>query len=347
MEAFMPDFHPDGVPKKGAAPRADKSRLKDMCDPAHPMGPYHLINTHLVITKIHEKHERNPNQAERWRLRGGDSFLLSPRYCGSKATGWCRTEDFMSGFLSLAAAMAISGAAVNPDAANAGVGPQRSTSFALLMALLNIRLGYWTPNPNDPKRNSFPNHFRPGLSTYIDRLTRHSHFLELTDGGNFENLGVYELLRRRVRTILVCDVTADPGYVFSDLQNLLSRAEADFRIAIEFISPPPPLSLIMPVPVAGRYPAGVPLSQQPFVKAKITYCTPPAGMAFYLKPAIFSSLRLHILGFKGTFPDFPDDPTADEFFSEARFEAYRELGFISTEQMLADLEMGGISIFYG
>ena len=61
------------------------------------------------------------------------------------------------------------------------------------------------------------------ISGVLDRTWQNGRFLEITDGGNFENLGVYELLRRHVRTIVVCDATADPKSAFADLQNLLSR----------------------------------------------------------------------------------------------------------------------------
>jgi hypothetical protein len=43
-----------------------------------------------------------------------------------------------------------------------------------------------------------------------------------------------------------------------------------------------------------------------------------------------------LLGYKGANPDFPDDSTVNQFFDEARFEAYRQLGFACTEQMLKD-----------
>ena len=83
-----------------------------------------------------------------------------------------------------------------------------------------------------------PNHFNAGLAGVLDCTSQNGRFLEITDGGDFENLGVYELLRRGVPTILVCDATADPQTAFADLQNLLSRAEADFGVTITFTPPP-------------------------------------------------------------------------------------------------------------
>lgn len=233
--------------------------------------------------------------------------------------------------------MAASGAAVNPDAASSGVGPQRNAVFAMLMALLNIRLGVWLPNPtrySNKLHASAPNHFNAGLAGVLDRTSQTARFLEITDGGNFENLGVYELLRRCVKTIVVCDATADPKSSFADLQNLLSRAEADFGVTIAFT--PPPLGPLMPSVADARFPLGVAFASQPFVVGDIRYPNGVAGKLYYIKPAVFAGLRVHVLGFKGAFPAFPDDSTVDQFFDEARFEAYRELGFACVDKMLAE-----------
>lgn len=338
MEAFMPDVDGQGRPHGKDASKANTEYLCNMCRAAK--GPYHLINAHLVLTKT-DKKGVSRGMAGRWRIRGGDSFVFAPRFSGGNAAGWHDSAANKAlSKISLATAMAVSGAAVNPDAASSGVGPQRNRLFATLMALLNIRLGYWLPNPNrfsGRAHASAPNHFNPGLVGVIDRLSPTGKFLEITDGGNFENLGVYELLRRKVRTILVCDATADPESAFADFQNLLSRAEADFGVTVTVT--PPPLASLMPKPARGRFPLGVPFATEPFVVGEIRYDDGCCGELYYIKPAIFAGLRLHVLGFKGAFPAFPDDTTLDQFFDEARFEAYRELGFACVDRMLADVNI--------
>jgi hypothetical protein len=134
---------------------------------------------------------------------------------------------------------------------------------------------------------------------------------------------------------MVCDATADPQSAFDDLQNLLSRAEADFGVTISFATPP--LHPLMPTLANARFPLGVGFAAQPYVVGSIRYPDrSPPGTIYYVKAAIFADLRLHVLGFKGAFPSFPDDSTVDQFFDEARFEAYRELGFASIDKMLQD-----------
>jgi hypothetical protein len=335
MEAFMPDVRADGAPSGNKATTADTGCLSQMCDPADPKAPYHLINAFQIITRPDAVGVRR-GQAGRWRIRGGDSFVFAPRYCGGPAAGWHETAANKAlSALSLATAMAISGAAVNPDAASAGVGPQRNALFATLMTLLNIRLGYWLPNPKHyaaRRHASAPNHFVPGFWGVFDAISRDSRFLEIADGGDFENLGVYELLRRRVRTIVVCDADADPELQFEDLQTLLSLAEADFDVTVTFESPL--FGSLMPEPKAARFPLGVGFSTAPFVVGTIRYGNGDTGTLYYIKPAIFAGLRLHVLGFKGVNLEFPNDSTLNQFFDEPRFEAYRELGFACVEKML-------------
>ena len=334
----MPDVDGHGRPQGKEASKANTGYLCNLCRAAN--GPYHLLSTHLVLTRI-DKRDLSRGTASRWRIRGGDSFVFAPRFSGGNAVGWHDTAANKAlSKISLATAMAVSGAAVNPDAASSGVGPQRNRLFAALMGLLNIRLGYWLPNPNrfgGRAHASAPNHFNPGLAGVVDRLSANGNFLEITDGGNFDNLGVYELLRRQVRVIVVCDATADPESAFADFQNLLSRAEADFGVTITVT--PPPLASLMPQPAPGRFPLGVPIATEPFVVGKIRYNDGSPGELYYIKPAIFDGLRLHVLGFKGAFPAFPDDTTLNQFFDEARFEAYRELGFASLDRMLADVKI--------
>jgi len=63
------------------------------------------------------------------------------------------------------------------------------------------------------------------------------------------------------------------------------------------------------------------------------------GILLYLKPTLINDLPTDIHGYKSGHPTFPDQPTTDQFFDEAQFEAYRELGYQLTKQMLRDAEV--------
>lgn len=326
MEAFMPDFDPTTNAYAAEARRADVARLSAMCDPESPIGPYHLINTNLIL---------NDATALRWPLRGGDAFVLSPRFCGSTATGWTPTKEFVDDGMTLPTAIAISGASINPDAAADGIGPTRSTSISVLLALLNIRLGYWIKKPGSG--GGFPpNHFDPGVTEFLGRAASQSaRRLQLSDGGHFENLGIYELLRRKCRLIVACDADQDEDFAFEDLKNLLTLAEQDCGASIDFgyggLDPLMPRRRLI-------YPAGVMCSDSAYLCGKIVYRDAPPGTLIYVKATLLQRLRLELLGYRGTDPEFPDDTTLDQFFDEPKFEAYRELGFAIADRLLTGID---------
>jgi hypothetical protein len=340
MESFLPDLHGALADRTGPARLADRARLSAMCKAA--FGPYHLINCNVIL---------NDSEESRRRLRGGDSFILSPKYCGSSATGWIETNQWIGNSMTLSTAMAISGAAANPGAGTGGVGPTRSRTVSVLMAMLNLRLGYWVPNPVlGPTRDVKPNHFSPGLTEMLmPERKEDSAILQLSDGGHFDNLGLYELIRRNVEVIVVSDGTADPTFAFGDLLTLLPRIREDFGVAVAFDTAlagsaaphlPAPIDAIIPfVNAAGtaRYPAGAALAKCGYAFARITYANGSTGTLIYLKAAALEEMDFELLGYKGQKPDFPNETTLDQFYSEAKFEAHRGLGYNLTRQMLANI----------
>ncbi len=232
--------------------------------------------------------------------------------------------------------MAISGAAANPNAGGGGTGITRNPIVSIVMSLFNVRLGYWVPNPNPAKtrQTTRPNHFDPGILDLIDyQRDESSRILRLSDGGHFDNLGLYELIRRRVEFIVCCDAGADPDYAFSDLTTALVRAEQDFGAVIKFEDPP--LKSLMPSEILD-FPRRALFSQRAHARAQITYADGSKGTLIYLTTLIIKELRLRMLGYLGARPAFPDETTADQFFDEGQFEAYRELGFVIADRMLAD-----------
>jgi len=344
METFLPDAGRAMAGKSGPAVLSDRTSLADLCDPKRAYGPYHLINCNVML---------NNSDTRVWNLRGGDSFVLAPRYCGSSATGWIATRSWLQDSLSLPTAMAISGAAANPGTGSGGVGPMRNQLVSILMSMLNLRLGCWMPNPRlGARKFVVPNHFFPGLSEMLGWGRREdSRMLSLTDGGHFDNLGLYELIRRKVRLIVVSDGTADAGFAFSDLLTLLPRLREDFGATIKFDRPQPaggraptpagvpaPIDLTLPHldPVAlPRYPAGVALARCGYAVADIAYGDGTTGVLIYLKAAVVETMDLELLGYKGKTPDFPNESTLDQFYSEEKFEVHRSVGFALADQMLS------------
>jgi len=207
MEAFMPD--PAQVKKNrwDLSRRADQSMVVNMCgdgvfpdnwdtvddlnlDNITTPGPYHIVNTNVVLTDSGEA---------KFRGRGGDNFVISPAYCGGDAINWQKTTDFVDGKMSQATAMAISGAAMNPGAGVGGRGVTRNRLISFMMAFFHLRLGWWLPNPAVRCALKAPNFIWPGLTqgVFSNNVREQSRFIELTDGGHFENTGIYELVRQQ------------------------------------------------------------------------------------------------------------------------------------------------------
>ena len=224
--------------------------------------------------------------------------------------------------MALSTAMTISGAAIDPDmyATNA-----RAVSF--LMALLNVRLGYWARNPrSEPGRDPLRPWwwiflFREMLGFGLDARKRHIH---LSDGGGFENLGVYELMRRRLRYVVVCDAGADPELTLSDLGRAIERVRVDFGAEIDLAAD----SLY--------HERNELLEKRPWVLGSVRYADGSHGDILYIKPILCAGLSADIYSYWRANPSFPDQPTSEQFFNEPQFEAYRCLGFEIVSRILGE-----------
>ncbi len=338
METFMPNRSNVASGEWGQATEADEQLIDTVC--AKPnKRPYHLINTNVVLVD---------STNAKYRGRAGDSFTISRLFCGSEATGWRKSSTYMkrSGRgMTLPTGMAISGAAVNPNTGVAGRGATRSRSVSILMSLLNLRLGYWAPNPRTGSFYVPPNYLRPGLPAVFGRGLREGRgIVELTDGGHFENLGLYELVRRRVGVIVVSDGGCDPEFKFGDLSNAVERVRVDFGVKIRFQDENVDLRGLLPgsAPPEASLSSGekIQLAQRGFAVGKIHYpadelrgLPKKTGSLYYLKTTLIPELPQDLYGYKLSHEKFPDETTADQFFDENQFEAYRELGYCIGEQL--------------
>jgi len=206
------------------------------------MNPYPFINTCLNL--------QNPGGGEKFKgTKASDYFLLSPLFSGSKLTDYVKTKMF-PGYtkMTLPAATTISAAAVNP-----GMGMYSSKMLSVLMTIFNARLGFWVNNPMKQHRESnywvwWPSYFFYELFSKIGTANRK---LNISDGGHIENLGVYELLRRKCKLILAVDAGADPDFGFSDLNNLTVRSQNELGIEISFREGHDPMDVIKPKSYSG------------------------------------------------------------------------------------------------
>jgi hypothetical protein len=353
METFLPNAADAGG--WHAATEAERFWLADACA-ATSVGPYHLINSNVVLAR---------SEDTGYSGRGGDGFVLSPLFCGCDATGWCPTAEWIQfpsnekgnpDRFSLATAMAVSAAAVNPHAGVSGKGPTRNRLVSAAMNLMNIRLGYWAPNPNPDKRLPVDSNGFTRKPTWLRVLPTmllggskgkpppaHSEtapFVELTDGGHFENLGIYELVRRRVKVIIVADAGCDPTFGYADLGNAIERCRVDFGVSIRFEDEAFDLRHLAPLPSDDPLQKVFPLARRGVAIGRIRYpglngtAEPEMGFLVFIKTTLTQHLPADIYAHKQADPSFPDQSTGDQWFDEAQFEAYRELGYSLFENFI-------------
>jgi hypothetical protein len=296
-EAFLPEV---GDKHAGDASHPMLFRLADVR--AASGGPFHIINTTLNTTS---------STNAKLRARFGENMILTPLYCGSGSTGYRRTTQYLRGELTLSTAFAVSGAAVDPDTF-----ATKSRAVSFLMTLLNIRLGIWVVNPrHEPRRLRWPAWYhlmmREMLGVGLNETGTRVH---LADGGHFENLGVYELLRRRCRYIVVSDAGADPACTLADLGQAVQRARADLGAEVNICADP-----LLHVDAKE-------MRAQAHLVGEVTYSDGTRGEILYLKALLRTKLSADIYGYWRTNPDFPNQPTSNQFYGELQFDSYRELG---------------------
>ncbi|HEY5722945.1 MAG TPA: patatin-like phospholipase family protein [Allosphingosinicella sp.] len=326
------------------------AELQRLQDRDKPPVLFQVVNMTLNLT-------RGAGRRHDWQERRGAAFTATPLRTGSKQLGYVRSANYArkDGGLTLGRAMTISGAAASPN-----MGYFSSSLTALVMAILNIRLGWWLPNPKKAKHGetaSFAHRlwwrlrrrdtrighedflrqsdtkigFLRVLSEGLTRLDAESDWIYLSDGGHFENLGLYEMVRRRCATILVVDGCCDGNFKYADLHNAIRKIQVDFGIPIDL---PPSLPGQEGVGKDHRYVVG---------RIRYTAVDPKMkdGRIYILKPLLTGNEPPSLIGYaessrSGSYA-FPHHSTTDQFFNETQFESYRLLGVKSAEDVLETL----------
>ncbi|MBC3874656.1 patatin-like phospholipase family protein [Undibacterium flavidum] len=288
--------------------------------------PYHLLNSTLNLSRTSQAYSDD---------RRGDFFFFSKRYVGSVSTGYCKTTEIekRNPEFNLATAMAISAAAAAPNLGKNTVKP-----LVFILGMLNIRYDYWLQNPawiNQAKSISQ----RPGPAYFLrelgSNLSADTSYVNLSDGGHIENLGIYELIRRECRLIIAGDSEEDLTLTFSGLADLIRLVQIDFGVIIVMDG----LDEIRD-------------GKQHYAIGNIYYRNEKLGKLIYLKTSLtgdfslrdslgetaYSSSHLrhddfkfdnnpYLAHYKTQDPTFPHQSSANQFYDETQFECYRALGF--------------------
>ncbi len=339
------------------SPRAH-SRHRDVAEPitgdsldttapyANPLAPVHFINVCVNQTV-------SPGEQLVQRDRKGKPLVIAPNgYYLDQGAYAMRTHgprNELSYPLNFGEWIGVSGAAIST-----GLGRNSGLGVSLIVGFANLRLGRWWPGV--PQHKGMRSHWVRSLfktQTYlIDEIRglfygSHRPYQYLSDGGHFDNTGIYELLKperdRGVRLIVLCDCGQDVDNDFRDLANLIRLARIDHGLEIrvnedaaddpllsdrfgrpaDFRRRPdgtlPPAStrcaILLDVLATGRD-AAQPPRQAGSVVARIVL----------LKPVLTSDVPVDLTHYQGTHDSFPQQSTGDQFFDEAQWESYRQLG---------------------
>ncbi|UXI67346.1 patatin-like phospholipase family protein [Tahibacter amnicola] len=277
--------------------------------------PMPLINTTLNLVKSGDKLA--------WQQRKAESFSMTPLYCGNFHEGYRPSSEYggREG-VSLGTAVSISGAAANPS-----MGSSSSPTVGFLLALFNVRLGAWLGNTNQHGEKTYrlPGpRFAPFplLAELFGLTTSKSSYVNLSDGGHFDNLGLYEVVLRRCRYVVCSDAGQDPTFGFGDLGNAIRKIRIDFGVPIEFDQ------AIKILPRSGAM-GGLYCATARIRYSVVDGADVPDGILIYLKPTLRAGGRpipYDVYSYAESVALFPHESTADQWFSESQFESYRALG---------------------
>jgi hypothetical protein len=230
----------------------------------------------------------------------------------------------------------ISGAAVNPN-----MGYNSSPVLAFIMSLFNVRLGAWLGNPNAHGNASYrtPGPTRaliPLLAELFGLSNAQRSYVNLSDGGHFDNLGLYEVVLRRCRYVLVSDAGSDVSFAFEDLGNAIRKIRIDFGISIQFND------AIKILPANSKKP-GLYCAIANIGYSKVG--EGPDGRLIYIKPTLRGrippdkegkAVPYDVYSYSRGSHTFPHETTVDQWFTESQFESYRELDAYTIGQITGD-----------
>ena len=275
-----------------------------MTPPGRPVVPWMYTKTRVGVPALA-------------RVYGANKGTVNPR----EFTDKLRYLD------SLWTAVAVSGAAFSP-AMGKMTRPERA-----LMALANLRLGVWYPNPtmlhDDPAwyQRHHPTPVYLAKEAFgLHRAT--DPWVYVTDGGHYENLGLLSLLRRKERCLAIyCfDASGDAIDTFGTIAEAMRLAREELGIEIDF-DPTHLRANDKGISALGvwagtvTYPVEAGHENEPHV-----------GWIVFAKLEVPRNAPFDVVDLARTLPKFPNNPTTDQLYTDQKFEAYRALGHYLGEQ---------------
>lgn len=285
--------------------------------------PMHVVNIALNLVGGKEL---------AWQERKAQPFTVSPLHAGSYGLGYRDVKKYaisrqQNGALTLGTSLAISGAAVSPN-----MGYNSSSAVTFLLMLFNVRLGWWLGNPGKAGWKTYmkPSPFftpKPLVAETLGMTDSEHPYVYLSDGAHFENLALYEMVRRRCHYIFLSDAGADGEFNFDDLGNAMRKIRIDLGVPIKF-------EWEMPIQlrVEKLFAADCKAAGKYCALARIKYSEVDGtdakddGWLIYIKPTVYGIETQDVQNYAKANSTFPHETTGDQMYSESQFESYRSLG---------------------
>jgi hypothetical protein len=297
----------------------DNIFLKDLVVTERPI---HVINMALNLVA---------DNRLAWQERKAESFTVSPFAAGARALGYRSVENYGGpDGMSLGTAVTISGAAASPN-----MGYHSSPAMTFLLTLFNARLGAWLGNPSEAGRFTWRRSdpvagAGPLLREMFGRTTDANPYVYLSDGGHFENLGLYEMVARRCQFIVVSDAGCDGDYAFEDLGNAIRKIRIDMGVPISF---PGGVRIHKAHSRNGNAHGAIGIIQYTAVDRNAA-----DGVLFYMKATLSGDEPLDVENYAASHGDFPHESTANQWFGESQFESYRMLGIHTLDALAGEYD---------
>ena len=286
----------------------DNPEMFRLWSPVEPTNwrPFHVINIALNIV--------SSEQRLAWQERKAAAFTVTPLHSGSSVVGYRSSREYGGDTgITLGTAMAISGAAASPN-----MGYHSSPAITFLMTMFNVRLGWWLGNPGPSGEKSYNKlgptfAIRPLVQEAFGLTTADADYVYLSDGGHFENLGLYEMVRRRCRFIIVSDAGWDPDFAFEDLSNAVRKIAIDLGVQINFQG----LEDLKPRPDDGTdLGPNHPYSAIGEIDYQSADGGGQNGKMIYIKAGYHGTESAGVRGYAKAHPEFPHQATSDQWFTE-------------------------------
>lgn len=343
----------------------DNLPLRDVGE-GNNRGPYHLIVAALNLQGSHDLSKKTLKS---------DHFIFSKYYIGSRTTGYYRTDRYYDGNTKLATAMTVSAAAISSGMGAIGFAASNfymtllnlrtgywmlNPAFAIREKCLiaarktgqKVKMNFyekwsiWMP--------SYPFWLGYLAAEFTGYLSYKTKRVYVSDGGHTgDNLGLLPLVQRKCKTIYIGDFEEDKGFSFASFNQAVRLAQAVYDARIE-------IDLQPLMPRKGKNDLTCSLSSA--VKGRIIYDDNSVGNIIYMKSSMSIIDNEHtpsepnaaqpasewhqapgsaipapvlVMNYFKTNPTFPHQPTSDQYFDEAQFEAHRMLGEHIGQQAIA------------